>query len=49
MTGTLKEMMKPDGKKILLQFVFESKDPINSISIPKFGFIIIYNFKENQG
>ena len=49
MTGTLKELMKPDGKKILLQFVFENKDPINSISIPKFGFIIIYNFKENQG
>ena len=49
MTGTLKEMIKSDAKKILLQFVFESKDPINSISIPKFGFILIYNFKENQG
>ena len=47
--GTLKELMKPDGKKILFQLAFESKDPINSISIPKFGFIIIYNFKENQG
>ena len=40
--------MYHDSKKGLLQLVFEIKDSINSISIPKFGFIIIYSFKENK-
>ena len=43
-----KELMQPDEKKSLLQLVLESKSSVNSISIQKFFFFIIYSFKENE-